>query len=207
MNKQIMAVIILSAVLATSGALISNGYANGFEKHLTEPCGDIQIKQGVTTSCTFHLTYSGDPAIIVDSVPAEWKVVGEVDIGDKCDTIIDSKKGSKKRGATTIVCDATSGSMNLVVHLETVETPNGKWFKPTFCGELPLNDGAFALDPITFAVLDQTPPLEATTEDQTDEDGDGVVECLAGVIVDLCPERGLEETGNVDEDGCPNGGD
>jgi len=202
-KKQIMAAIILSAVLVTSGALISNVYANGFEKHLTDPCGDIQIKQQATTNCTFHLTYAGAPAIIVDSVPAEWKVVGEVDVGDKCDVIIDSKKGSKKRGATEIVCDATSGSMNLVVHLETVKTPNDKWYKPTFCGLLPLNDGAFALDPVTFAVLDQTDPLAATTEDQTDEDGDGVVECLAGVIVDLCPERGLEETGSVDSDGCP----
>jgi len=205
MNKQILATIILSAVLVTSGALISNVYANGFEKHIVDDCENIQIKQQATTNCTFHLTYSGDPAIILDSVPAEWRVIGFFDGEGNCD--ISDKKGKKMRGATKIVCDATSDDVDLVVHIATVRTPNDKWFKPTFCGELPLNDGAVALDPITFEVLDQTEPLTATTQDSTDEDDDGVVECLDGVIVDLCPERGLEETGSVDSDGCPNGGD
>ncbi len=202
-KKQIMATIILSAVLVTSGALISNAYANGFEKHTVGDCGDIQIKQQQTTDCTFHLTYTaGVPAIILDSVPAEWIVTGSFDANDNCE--ISDKKGSKNRGATTIVCDASTLDVDLTVHISTVETPNGKWFKPTFCGELPLNDGAIAVDiDDPTIVLDTTEPLTATTEDQTDEDGDGVVECLEGEIVDLCPEEGLEVFGAVDSDGCP----
>jgi len=200
-KKQIMAVIILSAVLVTSGALISNVYANGFEKHLTDLCGDIQIKQQTPTECTFHLTYFGAPALILDSVPAEWIVTGSFDANDNCE--ISDKKGSKNRGATTIVCDASTLDVDLTVHISTVETPNGKWFKPTFCGDLPLNDGAIAVDiDDPTIVLDTTEPLTATTQDTTDEDGDGVVECLEGVIVDQCPDSDPINFGPIDDWGC-----
>ena len=37
-------------------------------------CDDIEIKQTTTTLCTFNITYSGDSAVIVDTVNAEWKV-------------------------------------------------------------------------------------------------------------------------------------
>ena len=193
MNKQLLSVIILSAVLATSGAMVGNVFANhaatgDVEKVKIGNCDNIQIKDSVTTVCQFQLTYTGDSALVLDSVPAEWTVTDDTDVNDNCD--ISAQKGSKNRGATTIECDASSLAVDLTVTIATRESPNGKWFKPTFCGDLPLNDGAMALDPVTFDVLDQTLPLTATTEDTTDEDGDLVVECLAGVIVDLCPEQG-----------------
>jgi len=168
-----------------------------FDKEKTVDCDNIQIK-GLKTICEFQLLYIGPPALIVDSIPAEWNVIRFVDVNGNCD--ISDKKGSKNRGATAILCDATDGGVDLIVTIETVKTSNGKFWKPTFCGVLPLNDGAFALDPDTFEVTGQTDSLSATTQDLTDEDEDGFVECRAGVIEDLCPEE-FSDTNN----GCPVG--
>jgi len=191
-----IAILVATISVAATMTMVQAG-EDIFDKEKVDPCDDLQIKFGKDT-CTFQLIYIGPSALIVDSVPAEWEVTEFIDVNGNC--VISDKKGSKNRGATAILCDATSDSVDLTVTIETVLTKNLKWWKPTFCGLLPLNDGAFALDPNTFEVFAQTDPLTATTQDLTDEDGDGVVECLAGVIVDLCPEEFAETV-----DGCPNG--
>jgi len=207
MNKQLLSAIILSAVLATSGAMVGNVFANhgatgDVDKVKVGDCDNIQIKDSGTTECQFQLTYTGDPALVLDSVPAEWTVTGDIDVNDNCD--ISTQKGSKNRGATTIECDASTMAVDLTVTIQTRESPNGKWFKPTFCGDLALNNGAVAIETADLVTpIDSTGPLTATTEDLSDDDLDGFVVCDAGEIVDMCPEDPEDGLGDFPEDGCP----
>ena len=153
-----IAILVAAISVGATMTMVQAGNPANLDKVKTVACDDIQIK-GLKTICEFQLTYTGVPALIVDSVPAEWNVMMVVDVNGNCD--ISDKKGSKNRGATAIMCDALSDPVDLTVTIETVKTSNGKWWKPTFCGVLPLNDGAVALEPVTFAVLDQTGPLTA----------------------------------------------
>jgi len=85
-------------------------------------------------------------AVLTDSVPAEWEVIGfSSDIGI-CNSV---EKGNGK-GATVIKCEPNAGLTAFSVEfLETRESPgSGKGnqsndrFKPTSCEQLFKNDGA-----------------------------------------------------------------
>ena len=135
-------------------------------------CDDIPIKETSETVCTFRITYSGNSALILDTVPAEWKINSITNSGaDDCTWDADgaNKKGNKK-SATKIECDAANGDVDALVEIETRKSPSGKLkFKPTSCGDFELNSGAVALlteggevvltGELIPAVLDTTDPL------------------------------------------------
>jgi len=114
----------------------------------------IIIAKSSSTFCGFLISYNGDPAIVEDTVPAEWEVVlivGE-DFGfpfsGNC--TFESAGKNVDKSATKITCDeATELVVGFIV--QTRESPgSGKGnqeilkFKPTSCGDLVLNDGAVA---------------------------------------------------------------
>ena len=109
----------------------------------------IEIVQTTTTTCAFIIDYLGDPAIVEDTVPAEWKVMSIDTIFGIADCTWESAGKKVDKSATKITCAETS-DMIILVTVETRESPGNKnpnkadKFKPTSCGDLVLNDGAVA---------------------------------------------------------------
>ena len=110
-------------------------------------CFEIEIVQTTTTRCAFFIDYLGDPAIVEDTVPAEWEVMS---IKGDADCIWKSAGKKTAKSATKITCAETI-DMLVLVTVETRESPAIKdkenkdaKFKPTSCGDLVLNDGAVA---------------------------------------------------------------
>lgn len=145
---------------------------------------EIVVKQTTSTACSFSISYNnpGVPAIIKDTVPAEWEVTNADDIEAATDcTVNPANKGKKaNRSATKIVCSETE-SLDITVELETRESPSTKKhdnkidkFKPTSCGVLGINDGAHAIDPVTEDVIASTLGLSTLATDPEDVDCDGL---------------------------------
>ncbi len=145
---------------------------------------EIVVKQTTSTACSFSISYNnpGVPAIIKDTVPAEWEVTNADDIEAATDcTVNPANKGKKaNRSATKIVCSETE-SLDITVELETRESPSTKKhdnkidkFKPTSCGVLGINDGAHAIDPVTEDVIASTLGLSILATDPEDLDCDGL---------------------------------
>ena len=148
-----------------------------------EICPDaIVIKQTMTTECSFSISYDnpGVPAIILDTVPAEWAVTNVVETDGEC-TVTSANKGKKAdRSATKIVCSETE-LLNITFQLQTRESPStvkhddkDDKFKPTSCGVLGINDGAHAIDPVTEEVIASTLGLSTVATDPEDLDCDGL---------------------------------
>jgi len=111
----------------------------------------IIIAKSSSTFCGFLISYNGDPAIVEDTVPAEWEVVVIGTFGTGT-CAWDVKNPGKS--ATKITCEEATGLFVLVV-VQTRESPATKdkenkdaKFKPTSCGELVLNDGAVAFSSV-----------------------------------------------------------
>ena len=158
-------------------------------------CLEIEIVQTDTTRCAFFISYSGDTAIVEDTVPAEWEVMsieGDVD----CTFVSAGKKVYKS--ATKITCTETD-EMLILVTVQTRESPATKdkankvsKFKPTSCGDLVLNDGAVA-----YASEDDAKILV--------EDDDGnlvpiVIFVSNQLILDAVNPDGLDCEGSPDPD-------
>ncbi len=151
----------------------------------------IEVRQTTSTACSFSISYTGVPAIIKDTVPAEWAVTNAEEIEETTGCTVNSankvpgpgpdKKNKKAdRSATKIVCSETE-SLDITVELETRESPSTKKhankidkFKPTSCGVLVINDGAHAIDPITEEVIASTLGLNTVATDPEDLDCDGL---------------------------------
>ncbi len=167
---KVAGVSLLSFVMMFAAAAPSMTQANAdvftgdvFKIHITADDDndfDPECLTGITivkpgpTQCAFVIFYSGDLAIVEDTVPAEWEVVlivGE-DFGfpfsGNC--TFESAGKNVDKSATKITCDeATELVVGFIV--QTRESPgSGKGnqeilkFKPTSCGDLVLNDGAVA---------------------------------------------------------------
>ena len=144
---------------------------------------EIEVKQTTPTACSFSISYNnlGVPAIIKDTVPAEWEVTNAADIEAANCSVDSANKGKKaNRSATKIVCSETE-SLNITVELETRESPSTKKhdnkidkFKPTSCGVLGINDGAHAIDSLTEEVIASTLGLSTLATDPEDLDCDGL---------------------------------
>jgi len=149
----LLSIVMMFAVAAPS---MTQAYAGPFsgtiEKSLlgtdAECFTGITIVKPTTTSCVFLIFYTGDPAIVEDTVPAEFEVTDIENIIGTCTFESAGKKADKS--ATKITCDEDD-FIFAFVSVETRESPATKnndrkdaKFKPTSCGPLPLNDGAVA---------------------------------------------------------------
>ena len=142
---------------------------------------DIEVRQTISTACSFSISYTGVPAIILDTVPAEWAVTDVVETDGEC-TVTSANKGKKAdRSATKIVCSETE-LLNVTFQLQTRESPStvkhadkDDKFKPTSCDPLfAINDGAHAIDPVTEEVIASTLGLSTDATDPEDLDCDGL---------------------------------
>jgi len=160
--------------------------------------------------CVIKISYNGHgtDAIIEDTIPAGWQVVGVID--ENRDSICDVSQANKKtnnKSATKITCPETDEQMYWIL-MQNRQTPNEKFLKPTSCSEdFPLNDGAVAFEssggekvivndlPVIVAVSGPLDPLP--TVDPNDLDCDGVDN-----IDDMCPLSDPINLGPIDDWGC-----
>jgi hypothetical protein len=123
------------------------------EKELLDGPDEIGIYLPGPTRYVFEITYCGPAAKIIDTVPAEFKVVSAVPNDEDADGIATPDSANQKgnnKSATIITWDVPDGCSTLTVVIQTRESP-GKGhtetvFKPTSCGPLPINDGATAYE-------------------------------------------------------------
>ncbi len=177
----IAAMFIVPAGLASADHELTD--ATILSKSIVDCPTEIVVKQTTSTACSFSISYNnpGVPAIIKDTVPAEWEVTNADDIEAANCSVDPANKGKKaNRSATKIVCSETE-SLNITVELETRESPSTKKhdnkidkFKPTSCGVLGINDGAHAIDPVTEEVIGSTLGLSTDATDPEDLDCDGL---------------------------------
>jgi len=157
------------------------------EKELTGDClaNGVKVKRTVSQQCTFRITYDGDSATIIDTLPAEWRAstVAFNPDDDTCEVDeVAGKTGKNKKqnskSATGITCEDLT-TLDIEVTVDTRQSPSGKLkFKPTSCDPLPINSGAAALltvggnivlgtlDGLPI-VLDSTDPLFIEVVDNT----------------------------------------
>ena len=154
---------------------------------------DVGIYGDAPTEITFEINYSGPPTLIVDKVPAEFGVIdcAEDDDGSVCHFFLDSNaKGPKAKANSATVIEWTisdAGSHTLTVEIETRESSGNKKtvvYKPTSCGDLPLNLGAVAyqVDANGDLVLDSGNPIPLVASNIP------VVQAIAGTKP-CAPER------------------
>ena len=107
------------------------------------------------TGIMFEITYNGPATLIVDKVPAEFEVTActPADLDSACVYYLDGNpQGPKaKRNSATIIewSIPAPGTYTLEVAMETrVSSGNKKSvvYKPTSCGDMPINLGATAYE-------------------------------------------------------------
>jgi hypothetical protein len=150
-----------------------------------------------TTMCTFSIQYIGDPLLIVDTVPAEWKFVSQ-EPAATCD-VGPAGKGNPQKSATIIDCGVTD-SVSVEFKFETRQSPgkNNVKFAPTSCDkDLKLNEGALALDPTTLEIIKTSNMIGTpTVDDPNDIDCDQVENDK-----DNCPAVANRDQADFDGDG------
>jgi hypothetical protein len=101
------------------------GFHGDVEKALDAPC-EVQIKDQNTASCSFTITYSGVPANVIDSVPAEWEVTN-VSSNAVTDAVLTFADGTGSGAADGTIDDISELSINTA----GVNVPDGTF---TFTG-------------------------------------------------------------------------
>lgn len=138
-------------------------------------CDDAVQKEQLNCSVSISRT-GADQVIIVETIPAGMEYVEDSLIGDDCTIEASNANGktngkSKGVGSTKITC-LWDADESISFEIESRETKNGKWFKPTSCGEdaFEVNGGvdAFATDGEGNLLL-----VQLHDEDGNPIDGDG----------------------------------
>jgi len=119
------------------------------EKTLLEGPVEIGIYLPQATQYVYIIEYAGPAALVTDTVPAEFEILSLLASNGNA-IFFDTSKG-KGNSANRIEWDVPAGINTLTVEIQTVASPgHGKKtpdvFKPTSCGELPINDGATAFE-------------------------------------------------------------
>ena len=156
-------ILFVAAFMSVSflGPGIARAGIQGFDKEITsgpDEDGDgeidlvVEVGQTETTEYDFTITQSGLAGLlIVDTVPAEWDVVGVV-TNDQFE-VFKTGRGKRSNSSTKILWRPASASSSLLVFVQTRQSPSGKVkFAPTESGALCLNSGpaqAFEVDPET----------------------------------------------------------
>jgi hypothetical protein len=107
----------------------------------------IGIYQSTPTEYIFEIQYQGPPALVIDTVPAEFEVVEAViNAGGGTVTLDQNRPGTATHILWTVASPNPFG--RLAVRIRTVQSPGTGHrepvYKPTSCGPLSLNDGATA---------------------------------------------------------------
>ena len=194
----------------------------------------VEVGKSDPTEYWFYITYSnpsGMDYLIMDSVPAEWKIIDDIlnpDPNGSVD-ITQANKGKKAEKSATKISwevDPTLAAGSLLVKLETRKSP-GKGhdpdiWKPTSCGALYVNDGAmlfekdefgepvwppvYVTDPLCLAAVEDYNGDGVIAYDGTgDEDGDGATDYAEACIMGTGPcGDDYDGDGVVDgDDNCP----
>jgi hypothetical protein len=181
----------------------------------------VEVGLSTPTTAMFRIDFDADnslpQAAIFDTVPAEWEVVDWMPLVDT-DVVQVQPAGKPGKSATKIMWQPTDNNSSLLVMVQS--RPHGKKYAPTKCGELCVNDGAFALELATGAALlglDGNPVVSnrlcfAAVEDLDgdgidpsgagDEDGDGLEDAME--VFELGTDPCDSDT---DGDGVPDGED
>ncbi len=190
----------------TSGAIIApeEEPEPEIDKFFDPPKGEpgqgpdrIEIGQPTTTGYSYAIEYENSdpdnpPARLVDTVTAEFDVasatVTPADLQGNLSVFLTSK--GKGNSSTKITLDLPPGpqSARIDVVVETRPLPNGKRFKPTSCGLVPLNSSpvfVFEVDP-------------GTGDIGRDAEGNKIVLAGPSVVLDIVA---VEDPSNPDNDG------
>ncbi len=142
----------------------------------------VEVGQLQTTEYAFTITYNNPgepPALIVDTVPAEWVVAkiedddtglpatpqNPVSFSNDFGDVVVSKSGMGAKSKSATIIDWTppqeNGSFTLTIDVETRQSPgkNNLKFAPTSCGALFLNDGAIAFETDEGGNIVLEPPI------------------------------------------------
>jgi len=147
------------------------------------------------TQCTITITYTGDNAILKDTVPAGWDVTL---VTDGCTVEPSNANGkansngkSKGVGSTKIICPVVDAD-TIDIEIDTRMTKNDKHQKPTSCGEavFEVNGGAVALADID---QDGIPDLFPEHDDLGDPTGNFVTLELASADPEFVDVEGCVE--------------
>ncbi len=149
------------------------------------------------TQCTITITYTGENAILKDTVPAGWDVTQnskDALEADGCSVEASNKpKPSKSNngvGSTKIICSVVDTD-TIDIEIDTRTTKKGKQ-KPTSCGEdvFEVNGGAVALADIN---QDGVPDLFEEHDDLGDPTGNFVTLELASADPEFVDVEGCVE--------------
>ncbi len=143
----------IAAIFMIPVGLASANHAEGLTGNIEKinNCPDPMMVN-IDTQCTITITYTGDNAIVKDTVPAGWGVTEDSKdalVADGCSVEASNKskpgKSNNGVGSTKIICNVED-SDTINIEIDTRTTKNGKQ-KPTSCGEavFEVNGGAVAL--------------------------------------------------------------
>jgi hypothetical protein len=176
---------------------------------------EIGIYETEATEFGFEITYSGPATLIVDIAPAEFEVTDCLASDPStCDYYLDSDSNNPKKRVTsaTIIEWAIPepGTYTLLVTMENRLSNGNKKsvvYKPTSCGDLPLNLGAIAyeVDEDGGLVLDSefNPIPLVASNILVVEDVAGTKPCApVGLTVTLDGANTLNLTGTTTRSGC-----
>jgi len=155
-TKNLLALTIVATIAAIfmipvglASANHDEGLTGNIEK--TNNCPD-PMTVNTDTTCTITITYTGDNAILKDTVPAGWDVTQnskDALVADGCSVEASNKpkpgKSNNGVGSTKIICPVEDLDA-IDIEIDTRTTKKGKQ-KPTSCGVdvFEVNGGAVAL--------------------------------------------------------------
>jgi len=142
----------IAAIFMIPVGLASANHEEGLSGIITKTndCPD-PMTVNTFTQCTITLIYTGDDAVVKDTVPAGWDVTGvNTLLGSPCTDEASNKpkpgKSNNGVGSTKVIC-VVDDTDTITIEIDTRTTKNGKHQKPTSCGVdvFEVNGGASAL--------------------------------------------------------------
>jgi len=147
------------------------------------------------TQCTITITYTGDDAVVKDTVPAGWDVTAvNTLLGSPCTDEASNKpkpgKSNNGVGSTKVIC-VVDDTDTITIDIDTRMTKSNKQ-KPTSCGVdiFEVNGGAVALADIN---QDGVPDLFEEHDDLGDPTGNFVTLELASADPEFVDVEGCVE--------------
>ncbi len=160
----------------------------------TNNCPD-PMTVNTDTQCTITITYTGDDAVVKDTVPAGWDVTAvNTLLGSSCTDEASNKpkpgKSNNGVGSTKVIC-VVDDTDTITIDIDTRMTKSNKQ-KPTSCGVdiFEVNGGAVALADIN---QDGVPDLFEEHDDLGDPTGNFVTLELASADPQFVDVEGCVE--------------
>jgi len=186
----------IAAIFIIPVGLASANHEEGLSGTIikTNNCPD-PMTVNTDTQCTITITYTGDDAVVKDTVPAGWDVTAvNTLLGSSCTDEASNKpkpgKSNNGVGSTKVIC-VVDDTDTITIDIDTRTTKKGKQ-KPTSCGEdvFEVNGGAVALADID---QDGVPDLFEEHDDLGDPTGNFVTLELASADPEFVDVEGCVE--------------